>query len=97
VNPYLAYAAALASGLDGIRRKIEPADIFEGDVYSAADLPHVPRTMCDAIIELEKSDFAVEVFGRDVIEHYLHFYKTDLTFFENAVTDWEKMRYFEQI
>ena len=34
-NPYLAYAAALASGLDGIAKKIEPPPVFEGDVYVA--------------------------------------------------------------
>ena len=39
VNPYLAFAAALASGLDGIKNKIEPPDIFEGDMYAAAGLP----------------------------------------------------------
>ena len=35
-NPYLVYAAALASGLDGIRNQIEPPDIFEGDIYAAS-------------------------------------------------------------
>ncbi|MBZ0277125.1 MAG: glutamine synthetase family protein, partial [Anaerolineae bacterium] len=34
INPYLTFAAALASGLDGIRNKIEPPPIFEGDVYT---------------------------------------------------------------
>ena len=34
-NPYLAYAAAMASGLEGVRNKIEPPAMFEGDVYTA--------------------------------------------------------------
>lgn len=45
INPYLAYAAALASGLDGIRNQIKPPPIFEGDVYSAAHLPKVPMNL----------------------------------------------------
>ena len=47
-NPYLAYAAALASGLDGIRNRIEPPPVFEGDIYAARHLPHVPRTLDEA-------------------------------------------------
>jgi len=97
INPYLGFAAALASGLDGIRNRIEPPDLFEGDMYSASSLPRVPATLRDAIAALEKSSFAREAFGREVIEHYLHFYKTELRCYDQAVTDWERSRYFEQI
>ncbi len=41
-NPYLAYAAVLAAGIDGIRNRIEPPEMFEGDVYQARELPGVP-------------------------------------------------------
>jgi glutamine synthetase len=97
VNPYLAYAAALASGLDGIRNKIEPPPIFQGDVYAAKDLPQVPRTLREAINAMERSAFARETFGDDVIEHYLHFYNTEQAAYDKAVTTWERARYFEQI
>ncbi len=97
VNPYLAYAAAIASGLDGIRNKIEPPPIFQGDVYAAKDLPQVPRTLREAINAMERSAFAREAFGDDVIEHYLHFYNTEQAAYDKAVTTWERARYFEQI
>ena len=97
VNPYLAYAALLAAGLDGIRKQIAPPPMFEGDVYSAADLPQMPRTLRDAIAALDASDFARQVFGDAVIEHYLHFFKTEQAAYDNAVTNWERARYFEQI
>jgi glutamine synthetase len=97
INPYLAYAAALASGLDGIRNKIEPSTVFTGDVYSAKGLPQVPRTLHEAIDGLENSKFARTAFGDDVIDHYLHFFKTEQALYEKAVTDWERKRYFEQI
>jgi glutamine synthetase len=97
INPYLAYAAALASGLDGIRNQIEPPPIFEGNVYAAAELPKVPMTLRDAIAELEQSPFVREAFGEDVTEHYLHFFKTEQAAYDKAVTDWERARYFEQI
>jgi glutamine synthetase len=97
INPYLAYAAALASGLDGIRNKIEPPEIFEGDVYTARNLPQVPRTLSDAIHQLERSAFARETLGVEVVEHYLHFFKTEQAAYDRAVTTWERARYFEQI
>ncbi|MFC1716224.1 glutamine synthetase family protein [Candidatus Poribacteria bacterium] len=97
VNPYLTYAAALASGLDGIRNQIEPPEIFVGDVYEAADLPQVPRTLREAIDVFEQSDFAREAFGEEVMEHYIHFFKTEQAQFDQTVTDWERKRYFEQI
>jgi glutamine synthetase len=97
VNPYLGFAAALASGLDGIRNQIEPPAMFEGDVYTAQGLPHVPRTLRDAIAAFESSDFARETFGAEVVAHYLHFFKTEQSAYDNAVTDWERKRYFEQI
>jgi glutamine synthetase len=97
INPYLSYAAALASGLDGIRNQIEPPPIFTGDVYSARDLPQVPRTLADAIRALEGSAFARVTFGDDVIDHYLHFFRTEQAAYDKAVTNWERGRYFEQI
>jgi glutamine synthetase len=95
-NPYLAFAATLAAGLDGIANKTEPPPAFEGDVYGALDLPQVPHFLPEAIAALDKSTFAREAFGADVIEHYLHFFRTEQRKFDAVVTDWERRRYFEQ-
>ena len=95
-NPYIAYAAAIASGLDGIRNRVEPPEIFQGDMYSAKELPRVPTTLREAIAELESSDLAREAFGEDVAEHYLHFLRTEQRKFDEVVTCWERARYFER-
>ena len=97
VNPYLAYAAALASGLDGIENEIEPPPMFEGDAYTAADLPAVPKTLAEAVGRFDQSAFARSAFGDDVVDHYVHFFRTEVTAFDAAVTDWERRRYFERI
>jgi glutamine synthetase len=96
-NPYFAYAAALASGLDGIENKIEPPDAFRGDMYGADDLPRVPVTLREATDLFEKSRFARKAFGDEVVDHYLHFFRTEQAAFDGAVTDWERKRYFERI
>jgi len=96
-NPYLAFAAALASGLDGIERKLEPPPCFEGDLYAARELPRVPGNLRDALAGFEKSAFAKAAFGAEVVEHYAHFFRTEWEAWERAVTDWERQRYFERI
>jgi glutamine synthetase len=96
-NPYLALAASLASGLDGIANKIEPPECFVGDVYAARNLPRVPYTLAQAADAFEKSEFAKRAFGADVVEHYAHFFKSEVAIFDKAVTDWERKRYFERI
>jgi glutamine synthetase len=96
-NPYLVYAAALASGLDGIAQKTEPPAVFEGDAYGATKLPGVPRSLGEAAALFEKSELARAALGKDVVEHYTHFYRTEQEAYDRAVTDWERRRYFERI
>jgi len=96
-NPYLTFAAALASGLDGIRNRIEPPPCFKGDMYAARDLPHVPGSLDEAANRFAASEFAARTFGVDVVEHYAHFFRTEQAAFDRAVTDWERRRYFERI
>jgi glutamine synthetase len=96
-NPYLALAASLASGLDGIASKNAAPKAFEGDAYSARDLQHVPRTLAEATELFAASEFAKRAFGADVVEHYAHFFRTEVAAYNRAVTDWERKRYFEQI
>ncbi|NQT93979.1 MAG: glutamine synthetase [Lentisphaerae bacterium] len=96
-NPYLAYAAALASGLDGIANKTEPPPMFEGDAYVAENQPELPASLGEATALFEQSPFARQAFGDNVVQHYAHFFRTERAAFDNAVTDWERRRYFERI
>ena len=96
-NVYLAFAASLASGLDGIRNRIEPPECFVGDVYAARDLPRVAISLREANDRFRSSSFAREAFGADVVEHYAHFFDTEQKAYDMAVTDWERRRYFERI
>ena len=96
-NPYLTYAAALAAGLDGIRRRIEPPAAFDGNMYAASDVPQVPGSLAEAVELFEASEFCRQSFGPDVVEHYTHFFRTEDRKYREAVTDWERKRYFERI
>lgn len=96
-NPYLAYAASIASGLAGIEQQLEPPPVFEGDVYQAQNLPRVPYTLEQALFSFENSEVARSAFGADVVEHYTQFHRVEVGAFNAAVTDWERTRYFERI
>lgn len=95
-NPYLAFAATLAAGLDGIQNRLEPPPMFEGDAYTAADLPQVPRSLREATERLDGSRWARRTFGDAVVDHYVHFFRTEQGKFDQVVTDWERARYLER-
>jgi glutamine synthetase len=80
-----------------VRNRIEPPPPVSGDSYKNADLPRVPGTFREAIAGLEASEFAVASFGAEVVEHYLHFFRTEQSKFDAVITDWEKARFFERI
>jgi glutamine synthetase len=95
-NPYLAFAATLAAGFDGLANQIEPPPRFAGDAYGADTLPRVPATLPEAIAEFESSALFRESFGADVVEHLVHFARTEQRKFDEAVTTWERRRYLER-
>ena len=71
--------------------------MFEGDVYSADDLPEVPRSLQEALVLFEQSEFAQTAFGNTVHQHYIHFFRTEVEAFGAAITVWGLKRYFEII
>ena len=97
VNPYLAYSAVIASGLTGIEHRMEPPPAYLGDVYSAPNEAMLPGSLEEAIGSFRGSELARSAFGADVVDHYAHFFSTEAEAYRRAVTDWERMRYFERI
>ena len=96
-NPYLAYAATLASGLAGIDQQLALPEPFSGDVYHAGDLPRVPVSLERAIPAFRDSAVVRAAFGDAVVDHYVRFHEVEVAAFHAAVTDWERTRYFERI
>jgi glutamine synthetase len=96
VNPYLAIAAMIAAGLDGIDRELPLEPPFEGNAYAAAG-PRVPATLREAFAAWEKSELAREAFGDEVTGHYANHARVELAAFDAAVTDWELQRCFERL
>ena len=99
INPYLAFAASLAAGLDGIENEIDPSLPLDGNVYDATDgdFKSIPTSFAQSIEQFKESMWANDTFGEDVVKHYAHFYELERKCHEAAVSDWERMRYFEMI
>jgi glutamine synthetase len=97
LNPYLALAAIIAAGLHGVDAALELEPVFEGDAYSAAELPRVPSSLRDARELFSASEIARLAFGEDVVAHYVNAADVELAAFGRAVTDWERYRGFERL
>ena len=97
LNPYLAFAALLAAGLDGIEKKMELEPAFSGDAYDTAKkLREIPKTLREATALLDSSKFLRTAFGDEVIDHYVHTAKWEQFEYDRRITDWEVKRGFEQ-
>lgn len=97
LNPYLAFAALLAAGLDGIEKKMTLEPAFSGDAYDPAkQLREVPKTLRDARALLDGSRFLRNAMGDDVIDHYVHTADWEQFEFDRRVTDLELRRGFER-
>jgi glutamine synthetase len=96
-NPYLAFAATIAAGLHGVEKKLKPPAMFDGNAYEHDALPQVPKTLREALAELERSRVARDAFGPKVVEHYLQHGRLEQQAFDQTVTDWELLRNFERI
>jgi len=99
MNPYLALAAALGSGLWGIENKIEPTEGVVGSSYEV-DFPEsmaLPRSLGDAAARLKNSKAARSLFGDAFVDHYAITRDWEEREYRKAITDWQLQRYFEII
>ncbi len=97
VNAYLGFAAALAGGLHGMERKLECPPPVEGDAYKASDAPALPKSLAEAVDLFSESATAREYFGDEFVEHYARMRAWEVERYQQAVTNWERRRYFEQV
>jgi glutamine synthetase len=98
VNPYLAVAAALASGLYGIEKKLElPAGPVHGNGYRDESATRLPGTLYEAATRLGESSIAREIFGESFVEHFANTRLWEWRQYQAAVSSWELERYFEII
>ncbi|WP_018617519.1 glutamine synthetase family protein [Segetibacter koreensis] len=98
VNPYLAMAAALASGLYGIRNKLDLKQAATtGNGYKDFSNGTLPKTLDEATQMMKHSKLAKEILGESFVRHFVQTREWEWKQHLKAVTDWEYKRYFEII
>ena len=99
INPYVALAAAIGSGLWGIEQGIEPDAAIAGNAYEHPTAPQraLPSTLWEAAQRLKASEAARDLFGAEFVEHYAATREWEEKEARKAVTDWQLARYFEII
>ncbi|HET7260421.1 MAG TPA: glutamine synthetase family protein [Casimicrobiaceae bacterium] len=98
INPYLAIAACIAAGLDGIERKAKLAAApITGTNAGAENIARAPRTLIETTRIFRASERARDWFGDEFVDHFAATREWEWRQWQDAVTDWERRRYFEII
>jgi len=102
-NPYLALAVILAAGLDGVKNNLTPPDAVNGNIYkmsvedrSRQKVESLPSCLEDAVKELEKDSFILNVLGPHISEKYIKAKKLECREYNTRVSQWEIDRYLKK-
>ena len=91
-NPYLYMASQVASGLDGIRRQLDPGP--SADTPYDTKAPLLPRSLGEALEALRGDQVLRDAFGGFFVDYYLKLKQAEIDRFASEVSDWEQREYF---
>jgi glutamine synthetase len=101
-NPYLALAAMLRAGLDGIEKKIDPGPPVNKNIFAMSHrerrhlrIDELPGSLSEALDELEKDDVMRELLGGHLFEHFVAAKREEWLDYIKHVSPWEVERYLE--
>jgi glutamine synthetase len=103
-NPYLTLAVCLAAGLDGIKNKLTPPDSVDKNLFELTDdqraelgIKRLPLNLCEAIADMEESEFVRNVLGEHLSKKYIEAKKVEWEEYRTQVTAWEIDQYLYRI
>jgi glutamine synthetase len=99
VNPYLLLSAIFASGMKGVEEKINPPPIILDNAYEKSGEEYVapPRNIFEAIQLFKKSEFATEVFGKEVKDCLIAISENEWNEYCDHVSNFEIKRYLDLV
>jgi glutamine synthetase len=102
-NPYLALAVMLASGLDGLERKLDPGPPINKNIFTVSQrekrrlrIGQLPPNLWAALDELEKDEVVKEALGEHILENYLRAKRREWEEYISHVHPWEQERYLKE-
>lgn len=101
-NPYLAYSCILMAGLDGVKKKVDPGDPVDEDVYSlsaerkrALGIRELPTTLREALDEMKSDEVVQKTLGSHIFDAFIEYKTNDWNQYCLYVTPWEIMKYLD--
>lgn len=101
-NPYLATAAVIAAGLDGIDRELDPGDPHNVNHYTLSEaelhergIAVLPQSLHEALVALERDPLFSEMLGRAFVDEFIRLKRMEWVEYHRHVSDWEVNRYLE--
>jgi glutamine synthetase len=101
-NPYLASAAILAAGMDGIDRKLDPGKQIDENLYDwsqqqldEAGVKLLPQSLLEAVGEFEKDEVLRAALGQGLSRELIDLKRMEWVEYSRHVSDWERQRYLE--
>jgi len=101
-NPYLAFSCILMAGLDGVKKKIDPGDPVDEDVYKlsperrrALGIGELPTTLKDALDEMKSDEVIHRTLGSHIFDAFIEYKTNDWNQYCLYVTPWEIMKYLD--
>jgi glutamine synthetase len=102
MNPYLATAAILRAGLDGMERKLDPGDPVNINLYElsveeirAKGIALLPQSLTEALDALEQDDVVKDALGAELAQEFIRLKRMEWVEYSRHVGDWETRRYLE--
>jgi glutamine synthetase len=101
-NPYLAFSCILMAGLDGVKKKIDPGDPVDEDVYKltaerrkALGIKELPTTLKDALEEMKSDEVIHQTLGSHIFDAFIEYKTNDWNQYCLYVSPWEIMKYLD--
>lgn len=101
-NPYLATAAILAAGMDGVQRKLDPGKPINENLYTwsqgqldEAGVKLLPQNLKEALDEFERDDVLRAALGEALSQEFLSVKRMEWVEYSRHVSEWERQRYLE--
>jgi glutamine synthetase len=100
MNPYLAQAALIAAGLDGIDRKLDPGEPYNINFYAlmpqeiaSRNIQTLPQSLHEATDALSRSELLRNTLGADFVDEFVTLKREEWIDYHRHVSDWEVKRY----
>jgi len=99
-NPYLAFAAMIKAGIDGIKNKIDPGEPVSQNIYTMSNekkkslgIENLPSTLKEALLELEKDEVIKSALTNHILENYVDAKREEWETYRMQVHQWELDKY----